>query len=78
VRASVGSLTIRTISRTFPSNVTTMCSGIGGNGNAPKAGDVGDMVGDEVEDDVGESIVIICRLLEADVAGLEYALVLAN
>lgn len=78
MRASTGSLTIRTISRTFPSNVTTICSGIGGNGNAPKAGDVGDMVGEEVEDDVVESILMMGGLLGAHVAGLECALVLAN
>ena len=59
-----GQLVIRTISRTLPSNVTMMCSGTGGNGKAQKACVVGDAVGDEDAEDVGESIVVmVCVLL---------------
>lgn len=57
MRVSSGSFTMRTISRTLPSKVTMMCSGIGGKGNALNTCEVGEKVGDEEADDVGESIV---------------------
>lgn len=46
-----------------------ICSGIGGKGNAPKACDVGEVVGEEAADDDCESIVVVVFcLLWAEVA----------
>lgn len=51
-----------------------MCSGTGGNGKALKACDVGDEVGDEDADDVGESIIVTeFRFFKPDATDIEYA-----
>lgn len=53
-----------------------MCSGIGGKGNAPKDcdGDVGDVVGEDAAEDVGESMVVYVLFVTTGSGGcLQYA-----